>query len=146
MDINTWVARIAQVENLKGGFKISCPYAKNKNQHKGETMKFDKINFVLNVLSSEVVLKGKQNLIKLFIVDSIADTQISEVEYKLQINEGRTATILVKDWATLEQLGDFFTDTYIPTFTNKSTIELLVRITDTDGNIYAMSHNLQGVL
>ena len=109
-------------------------------------MKFDKINFVLNVLSSEVVLKGKQNLIKLFIVDSIADTQISEVEYKLQINDGRTATILVKDWATLEQLGDFFTDIYIPTFTNKSTIELLVRITDTDGNIYAMSHNLQGVL
>lgn len=109
-------------------------------------MKFDKINFVLNVLSSEVVLKGKQNLIKLFIVDSIADTQISEVEYKLQINDGRTATILVKDWATLEQLGDFFTDTYIPTFTNKSTIELLVRITDTDGNIYAMSHNLQGVI
>ena len=116
------------------------------NQHKGETMKFDKINFVLNVLSSEVVLKGKQNLIKLFIVDSIADTQISEVEYKLQINDGRTATTIVKDWATLEQLGDFFTDTYIPTFTNKSTIELLVRITDTDGNIYAMSHNLQGVL
>lgn len=109
-------------------------------------MKFDKINFVLNVLSSEVVLKGKQNLIKLFIVDSIADTQISEVEYKLQINDGRTATILVKDWATLEQLGDFFTDTYIPTFANKSNIELLIRITDTDGNIYAMSHNLQGVL
>ncbi len=109
-------------------------------------MKFDKINFVLNVLSSEVVLKGKQNLIKLFIVDSIADTQISEVEYKLQINDGRTATILVKDWATLEQLGDFFTDTYIPTFANKSSIELLIRITDTDGNIYAMSHNLQGVL
>ena len=109
-------------------------------------MKFDKINFVLNVLSSEVVLKGKQNLIKLFIVDSIADTQISEVEYKLQINDGRTATILVKDWAALEQLGDFFTDTYVPTFANKSNIELLVRITDTDGNIYAMSHNLQGVL
>lgn len=109
-------------------------------------MKFDKINFVLNVLSSEVVLKGKQNLIKLFIVDSIADTQISEVEYKLQINDGRTATTIVKDWATLEQLGDFFTDTYIPTFANKSNIELLVRITDTDGNIYAMSHNLQGVL
>ena len=109
-------------------------------------MKFDKINFVLNVLSSEVVLSGKQNLIKLFIVDSIADTQISEVEYKLQINEGRTATILVKDWTTLEQLGDFFTDTYIPTFANKSNIELLIRITDTDSNIYAMSHNLQGVL
>ena len=109
-------------------------------------MKFDKINFVLNVLSSEVVLKGKQNLIKLFIVDSIADTQISEVEYKLQINDGRTATTIVKDWATLEQLGDFFTDAYIPTFANKSTIELLIRITDTDGNIYAMSHNLQGVL
>ena len=109
-------------------------------------MKFDKINFVLNVLSSEVVLSGKQNLIKLFIVDSIADTQISEVEYKLQINDGRTATILVKDWATLEQLGDFFTDTYIPTFTNKSNIELLIRITDTDSNIYAMSHNLQGVI
>lgn len=109
-------------------------------------MKFDKINFVLNVLSSEVVLKGKQNLIKLFIVDSIADTQISEVEYKLQINDGRTNTTIVKDWATLEQLGDFFTDTYIPTFANKSNIELLVRITDTDGNIYAMSHNLQGVL
>ena len=109
-------------------------------------MKFDKINFVLNVLSSEVVLKGKQNLIKLFIVDSIADTQISEVEYKLQINEGRTATILVKDWATLATLGDIFTDTYIPTFTNKSTTELLVRITDTDSNIYAMSHYIQGVL
>ena len=109
-------------------------------------MKFDKINFVLNVLSSEVVLKGKQNLIKLFIVDSIADTQISEVEYKLQINDGRTNTTIVKDWVTLEQLGDFFTDTYIPTFVNKSNIELLVRITDTDGNIYAMSHNLQGVL
>ena len=109
-------------------------------------MKFDKINFVLNVLSSEVVLKGKQNLIKLFIVDSIADTQISEVEYKLQINDGRTATTIVKDWATLEQLGDFFTDTYIPTFTNKSNIELLVRITDTDSNIYAMSHNLQGAI
>ena len=109
-------------------------------------MKFDKINFVLNVLSSEVVLKGKQNLIKLFIVDSIADTQISEVEYKLQINDGRTATTVIKDWATLEQLGDFFTDTYIPTVANKSTIELLVRITDTDDNIYAMSHNLQGVL
>ena len=109
-------------------------------------MKFDKINFVLNVLSSEVVLKGKQNLIKLFIVDSIADTQISEVEYKLQINDGRTNTTIVKDWATLEQLGDFFTDTYIPTFANKSNIELLIRITDTDDNIYAMSHNLQGVL
>ncbi len=109
-------------------------------------MKFDKINFVLNVLSSEVVLKGKQNLIKLFIVDSIADTQISEVEYKLQINDGRTATTIVKDWTALEQLGDFFTDTYIPTFANKSNIELLIRITDTDGNIYAMSHNLQGVL
>ena len=109
-------------------------------------MKFDKINFVLNVLSSEVVLKGKQNLIKLFIVDSIADTQISEVEYKLQINDGRTNTTIVKDWAALEQLGDFFTDTYIPTFANKSNIELLVRITDTDDNIYAMSHNLQGVL
>ncbi len=109
-------------------------------------MKFDKINFVLNVLSSEVVLKGKQNLIKLFIVDSIADTQISEVEYKLQINDGRNAATIIQDWATLEQLGDFFTDTYTPTFTNKSTIELLVRITDTDGNIYAMSHNLQGVI
>jgi len=109
-------------------------------------MKFDKINFVLNVLSSEVVLKGKQNLIKLFIVDSIADTQISEVEYKLQINDGRNAATIIQDWATLEQFGDFFTDTYIPTFTNKSTIELLVRITDTDGNIYAMSHNLQGVI
>ena len=109
-------------------------------------MKFDKINFVLNVLSSEVVLAGKQNLSKLFIVESRADTQITEVEYKLQINEGRTSTILVKDWTTLEQLGDFFTDTYVPTFTNKSNIELLIRITDTDSNIYAMSHNLQGVL
>ena len=109
-------------------------------------MKFDKINFVLNVLSSEVVLKGKQNLIKLFIVDSIADTQISEVEYKLQINEGRNAATIVQDWTVLEQLGDFFTDTYTPTFQTKSNIELLVRITDTDGNIYAMSHNLQGVL
>ena len=109
-------------------------------------MKFDKINFVLNVLSSEVVLKGKQNLIKLFIVDSIADTQISEVEYKLQINDGRNAATIVQDWTALEQWGDFFTDTYTPTFTTKSNIELLVRITDTDGNIYAMSHNLQGVL
>lgn len=109
-------------------------------------MKFDKINFVLNVLSSEVVLKGKQNLIKLFIVDSIADTQISEVEYKLQINDGRNAATIIQDWATLEQLGDFFTDTYTPTFQTKSNIELLVRITDTDGNIYAMSHNLQGVI
>lgn len=109
-------------------------------------MKFDKINFVLNVLSSEVVLKGKQNLIKLFIVDSIADTQISEVEYKLQINDGRNAATIIQDWAALEQLGDFFTDTYTPTFINKSNIELLVRITDTEGNIYAMSHNLQGVI
>ena len=109
-------------------------------------MKFDKINFVLNVLSSEIVLSGNQNLMKLFIVDSIADTPISSVEYKLQINDGRNAATVIKAWTALEQNENFFIDSYTPTFATKCNIELLVRVTDNDSNIYLLSHNLQGAI
>ena len=109
-------------------------------------MKFDKINFVLNILSSETVLSGNQNLIKLFVMDSIADTIISSVEYKLQINEGRNASIIIQDWVQLSKEGEFYQDSYTPTFTANHPIQLLVKITDTDSNIYILTGNLQGVI
>lgn len=109
-------------------------------------MNFDKINFVLDVLSSETILSGVQNYIKLFIKDSIGDTEILQVEYKISMKDGRNTSDIIEEWTTLLSSGTFYETSFTPTLSKNSQLELAIRITDTNGNKYFLSSNLEGVV
>lgn len=109
-------------------------------------MIFDKINFVLNILSSDIIVSDKQNLIKLFIVDSIADTQINKVEYSLSITEGRNTSTQIIANTELSKIGMFYEHTFTPTLSKESTLLLKVLITDINDNVYVLTENMKGVL
>ena len=108
-------------------------------------MQFDKINFVLNVLSSERLLSGSQNYIKLFVVDSIAETPILRVEYKIQETDGRNTATVIQDWTELYISGTFYEHSFTPTLTKSGTLEMLVKIIDTQYNTYLLSTTMEGV-
>lgn len=110
-------------------------------------MNFDKINFVLNVLSSSTVLAEQQNLMKLFVVDSIGDTEIQTVEFRLQQKDGRNAATTIVEWTELTATGTFYEATYSPEFTATTslTLGLQVKITDALGNSFLLEDSLKGV-
>lgn len=109
-------------------------------------MNFDKINFVLDVLSSETILSGVQNYIKLFIKDSIGDTEILQVEYKISMKDGRNTSDIIVDWTTLLSSSTFYETSFTPTLIKNSQLELAIRITDINNNLYFLSDNLEGVI
>lgn len=109
-------------------------------------MIFDKINFVLDVLSSETIIANNQNLIKLFIADSIGQTPIIEAEYRITLKDGRNAAVAIQNWTSLTLSGTFYEDNFTPTFTADSTFELGIRITDKYDNKYFLQSNLKGVV
>lgn len=109
-------------------------------------MIFDKINFVLDVLSSETIIANNQNLIKLFIADSIGQTPITEAEYRITLKDGRNVATAIQDWTSLDISGTFYESSFTPVFTADCTFELGVRVTDKYDNKYFLQSTLKGVV
>lgn len=109
-------------------------------------MNFDKINFVLNVLSSDTIIANEQNLIKLFVVDSIAETEISNVSFRLLERDGRNTSNTIVDWTELTLNKTFYELTYTPTFSKNTKLLLQVKVLDLDSSVYLLESNLEGVI
>lgn len=107
-------------------------------------MIFDKINFILNILSSNTIISGEQNLLKIFVADTIANTNIQTVEFRLTEKDGRNLTNVILDWTELDQSETFFTYTFTPILDKPMQLLLSVKVTDYDDNNYLLSSNMQG--
>lgn len=109
-------------------------------------MIFDKINFILNILSSNTVISGKQNLLKIFVADTIADTEIQTVEFRLLEKDGRNASVTIIDWTEMTAINTFYSYEYTPTLTKNIPILLQVKVTDANDNNYLLTANMTGEL
>lgn len=107
-------------------------------------MIFDKINFIISLLSSSTVVSGQQNLLKLFVADTIGNTNINKVEYRITSQIGRESATIIIDWEEMAQDDTFYTSNFTPTFTGTPQLLLSVRITDYIGNTYLLSATLTG--
>lgn len=107
-------------------------------------MIFDKINFILNILSSNTLISGKQNLLKIFVADTISDTNIQTVEFRLQEKDGRNTSTAIIDWTEMEQKDTFFTYSFTPAFSKSTPVLLTIKITDYSDNNYIITANMQG--
>ena len=68
---------------------------------------FDKIYFSAELLSSEVIISGEQNLIKFLISDAIANTEIKDIEFRLRTIDRTEKTIaVIIDWTTFTKTGN----------------------------------------
>ena len=109
-------------------------------------MIFDKINFTLNILSSNTILASKQNLLKLYVADTISDTNIETVEYRIVAPDGRNTSNVIVNWTEMTQNDTFYTHEFTPTFTTPLNLQLSVKVTDYAGNNYILTENLKGVI
>ena len=109
-------------------------------------MIFDKINFILNILSSNIIISGKQNLLKIFVADTIADTEIQKVEFRLLEKDGRNTSVIIIDWTEMTAINTFYSHEFTPTLTKNSPILLQVKVTDTEDNNYLLTSNMTGEL
>ena len=107
-------------------------------------MIFDKINFILNILSSNTILANKQNLLKLFVADTISDTNIQTVEFRLVETDGRNTSNVIVNWTEMAQNDTFYTYNFTPVFTKPLNMLLSVKVTDFEDNNYILSANLKG--
>ena len=100
---------------------------------------FNKIHFTAELLSNNVIVAGKQNLLKLLISDVISATDISSAQFRISKIVGRDTTEVIT-WTTLDQdinNTEIFSIQLSPTFTEdseKNKLEIL--ILDNDGNEY----------
>ena len=109
---------------------------------------FDKIYFSAELLSSETILSGQQNLIRFLISDAIANTEIKSIEFRLRTVDrtDKTLTTLI-DWIAF--IGTNNEDIYeietTPTFTaptdTTTKVTADIKITDIDDNIFYIQNN-----
>lgn len=109
-------------------------------------MIFDKINFILNILSSNTIISGQQNLLKIFVADTIADTDIDTVQFRILEKDGRNTSVVIIDWTEMTPQTTFYTNEFTPTYTKTTQLLLQVKVTDIDGNNYLLTSNMVGEL
>lgn len=110
---------------------------------------FDKVYFSAELLSSETILSGQQNLIKFLISDTIGMTEIDTVEFRLR-NVDRTDLTknTIIPWTEFEttEYEDIYKIETTPVFTaitvttDKTVAD--IKVTDTDGNVYILTNAL----
>lgn len=108
---------------------------------------FDKVYFSAELLSSETVISGKQNLIKFLISDTIGMTEIDTIEFRLR-NVDRTdiTKAIIIDWTEfiITEYEDIYKIETTPTFTaitvttDKTIAD--IKVTDTDGNVHILTN------
>lgn len=109
---------------------------------------FDKIYFSAELLSSETILSGQQNLIRFLISDAIANTEIKNIEFRLRIVDrtDKTLTTLI-NWITFTETSseDIFEIEITPTFTapTDTTTKVIadIKIIDIEDNIFYIQNN-----
>lgn len=101
----------------------------------------DKINFIAELLTDDTIIADEQNLMKLLVQDTIANTSVSSVEFRVIVGN-RSGETTVIDWVNVPvtSQSDIFEVQYTPNFTDESKAELEVKITDTDSNIYLVQN------
>lgn len=109
---------------------------------------FDKIYFSAELLSSETILSGQQNLIRFLISDAIANTEIKNIEFRLRTIDRteKTLATLIEWTAFTETINeDIFEIEITPTFTapTDTTTKVIadIKIEDINGNIFYIQNN-----
>lgn len=109
---------------------------------------FDKIYFSAELLSSEVIISGEQNLIKFLISDAIAMTEIDKVEFRLRAVDRTDVTkATIIDWETFVETNyeDIYTIEVTPTitYTLATTDKIIadIKITDKNNNVFYLTNN-----
>lgn len=110
---------------------------------------FDKVYFSAELLSSEYIVSGVQNEVKFLISDTIGQTEIDTVSFRLRTvkttdrTEATVTTIL--NWTDLDVTNeDRFNVQFTPTFVNASDIKVIadIKVTDLQGNVYYLTNSL----
>jgi len=104
---------------------------------------FDKIHFSSELLSDNILVGGNtQNLLKFLVADTISATDIQSVELKLTSpssvrdappTEVLAFTPLIQDNNNINIFQESITLTYT---TAPTSLQGIIRITDTNGNVY----------
>lgn len=98
----------------------------------------------MNILSSNILLSNQQNLVKLFIADTIGNTSIQTVEFRIVEKDGRNTSTEIIGWTEMNQSDTFYSYSFTPTFTKNTQLLLQVKVTDYDDDNYLLSSNLTG--
>lgn len=108
---------------------------------------FDKIYFSAELLSSETIISGQQNLIKFLVSDAIGMTEISEVEFRLRTADRTDKTVATLiNWTAFDETiyNDVYKIEITPTFTLSADTTLKViadiKVTDIDGNVFYLQN------
>lgn len=109
-------------------------------------MRFNEINFALDILSPKKIISGKQNVMRLFVADYISNTNIATVEFRIVFKDGRNTPVQIVPYTLLDNLNGFYETSYTPTLTSISGLALQVRVTDDLANVYLLESTLEGVL
>lgn len=109
---------------------------------------FDKIYFSAELLSSETILSGQQNLIRFLISDAIANTEIKNIEFRVRTVDRteKTLATLIEWTAFTETINeDIFEIEITPTFTapTDTTTKVIadIKIEDINDNIFYIQNN-----
>jgi hypothetical protein len=109
---------------------------------------FDKIYFSAELLSSETILSGQQNIIRFLISDAIANTEIKNIEFRLRMVDRteKTLATLIEWTAFTETINeDIFEIEITPTFTapTDTTTKVIadIKIIDIDDNTFYIQNN-----
>jgi len=104
---------------------------------------FDKVYFSAELLSSETILSGEQNLIKFLISDTIGMTEIDTIEFRLRnVDRDNTTKQVIIEWTPFVETSyeDIYSIEITPVFTistiatDKTIAD--IKITDIDGNVF----------
>lgn len=103
-------------------------------------MEFNRQFFVADLLTSDTLISGEQNLIKLYVADLIQKTSIGSV-YITILGSGRNSVVHLE--RTLMQGSDnFYQFTFTPAITSPEKLKLLIEVVDNDFNVYPIELNI----
>lgn len=98
-------------------------------------MKFNKVDWRVHKLSPDTLSGNDSQRLKLYIVDSVANTQIKSAKVKI-LGSTRDGETIYLDWVDLILEGEFYyTDFTILNITKATQAKLLVEITDNDDKV-----------
>lgn len=104
-------------------------------------MEFNRQYFVADILSSDTLISGEQNLIKIYVSDLISNTEIANVFITLATGSRTPVAVVGKTLMDFD--GKFYSLSFVPTVTVGSSLNLLIEVVDTFGNTYPMEKNIQ---
>lgn len=105
-------------------------------------MIFNERKYKANLLSSERILVGETNEIRLSIVEVFTRTQPVEAYIRVRYGEGRTLTTEV-DWTLMLGTAPIFTHSDLFSGITAATKGILeVKITDSDGDTVLLEDNI----